>query len=446
MSRLTLPFGRSPRDERNPDAGRAAGRVVRVAVWTAAALAAVAWSAFAYRESAVAVAIDLPGAGLAAALIALGLGVVGLLASRTATRPARARVAPLVVMGFALAAAVFLAQFRYGTCDAEDVGFSNGEVRLAGTVYRPRGEGSHPAVVLVHGSGAESRREYAFYAQYLARRGIAALAYDKRGVAGSGGELYGADYGGYAGDALAGVRLLARDVRVDRDAIGLVGFSEGEWVAPIAASRSDRVAFVAVIGASGMSPSRQVATEIAMRLRTRGYGDADVRSALSLNERVFEAQRTGRADDDLRAALASARLEPWFQDAGDIPGELPRDLSSAAEDVWWRSVMDFDPLPVWAAVRVPVLLLKGAQDDRSPVDGVRWIEAALRRGGNDAIDVRIFPRADHMLLEWPLGDRVPPPAFADGFPEALVEWLRAESRRGGFPVDAPGSAVILQAP
>ena len=53
----------------------------------------------------------------------------------------------------------------------------------------PRGEGDHPAVVLVSGTGgrdrddrADGHRYQAVWADVLARRGIASLRFDDRGI------------------------------------------------------------------------------------------------------------------------------------------------------------------------------------------------------------------------------------------------------------------------
>src|SRR5881275_8248 len=70
----------------------------------------------------------------------------------------------------------------------EDLRFANGAVELAGTLIRPNVAGKHPAVILVHGSGPESRDYVLPFARFLVRRGMAILAYDKRGVGGSTGD------------------------------------------------------------------------------------------------------------------------------------------------------------------------------------------------------------------------------------------------------------------
>ena len=405
-------------------AGKTVGTAA--AVWLSVPLVLFAWLAYWQRESPLAVVADLPRAGLAVGAAGILLSGIGLLILRA---DPDARVKRGVAAGSAVAGIIvfgMLVWFRL-SYEAADVRFAHDGVELAGTVFTPRGAGPYPATVLIHGSGPESRREYAFYGRFLARRGVAALAYDKRGVGESTGALYEADYSDYADDALAGVRLLAGRPEVDLTRIGVVGFSEGTWVAPLAATRSDQVAFVVIIGASGGSPAQQTSEEIAIRLRARGYDEKVVDTALALHRQVLAYQRTGEGVDELRVALADAREELWFQAAEDIPP----DVYPYAEYEWWRSVMDFDPLPVWERVRVPVLVLKGGRDDRSAAEPMRArITAALAAGANHEVTVQVFPDADHMLLEWPRGDGTPPPAFPRGYPSVLADWILGQNLHG----------------
>ena len=67
----------------------------------------------------------------------------------------------------------------------EDVRFSNRDVQLAGSLITPNRDGRHPAVILVHGSGPQTRDGMLPFARFLIRRGMAILTYDKRGVGGS---------------------------------------------------------------------------------------------------------------------------------------------------------------------------------------------------------------------------------------------------------------------
>ena len=90
----------------------------------------------------------------------------------------------------------------------EDVHFSNGETRLAGTLISPHTSGPHPAVILVHGSGPMNRESVLPFARFLIRHGMAVLGYDKRGVGGSTGDWYTSSFDDLAGDAVAAFDFL----------------------------------------------------------------------------------------------------------------------------------------------------------------------------------------------------------------------------------------------
>lgn len=391
-------------------------------LWLGVVLAALTGVLFAMNLTAVPAVVDVPLATLVTAALAAVVLVAALLRASRATRAARVHsglggVALLLVL---ICGALSLKE-RLLSYQAVEAHFSNEGVDLVGTLYLPRAGGRHSAVIFVHGSGPETRKEYAYFARLFARNGFAALAYDKRGVGQSSGRLYESDYRDYAKDVLAAIGYLRSLNEVDPGCIGLVGFSEGEWVAPLAASLSDGVAFLIVVAPSGLSPAAQVNAEIKLRLSRLGYATADVDRALALNERIFEYQRTGRAPDGLAEELRNASHEAWFRDAHDIPAELypPEDYR------WWRSVMDFAPEPVWQQVRQPVLLLKGGRDPNSTADVARQrIETALRSAGNGDVEFVLFPDGDHAMLRWPLGERVPPPVFASGYLQTMLRFAR----------------------
>ena len=396
----------------------------RIAVGLGVALSLIVLIASGARDSATAVVLDVTALGLMCAGAAAPLLGVAVWRGRgRSPRPATFRIASagLVV---ALAGAAVLARPPLLRYRSEDLAFKNGDVTLRGTLHLPRRGAPRAAVVLIHGSGCQTRAEHRFYARWLAERGVAALAYDKRGCGASNGALWESDYEDYAADAVAAVHRLKEHPGVAAARVGLVGFSEGEWVAPLAAARAEAVRFVLVIGASGMSPAGQVEAEIALRLRARGHGEAAVEAALALNRELFAYQRTGEGGDRLAALLRDGRQAPWFDDAQDIPAEV----YAAEEYAWWRSVMDFDAERAWERVRVPVLLLKGERDDRSPAGEMRRrISRALERGGNAGLETVVYPGADHMLLSWPFGRNTPPPRFAGGFPDVLATWIHRQA-------------------
>src|SRR5215471_11347107 len=107
----------------------------------------------------------------------------------------------------------------------EEVTFRNGDVTLAGTMIIPKGPGPHPAIVVTHGGGPDSRQKPGYNSDgyFFARLGVAALAYDKRGVGKSAVAYRTASLEDPADDALAGVRPLKARKDVDARDIGVMG-------------------------------------------------------------------------------------------------------------------------------------------------------------------------------------------------------------------------------
>ena len=116
------------------------------------------------------------------------------------------------------------------------------EGELPGTLTVPKGEGPYPAVVLVHGSGCNDRDEtigslkpFRDLAEGLAERGIAVYRFDKRTFV-YGQELAIAKHltleDECIEDAVAAVRLLARQEKIDPSRIFVLGHSLGGNAVP----------------------------------------------------------------------------------------------------------------------------------------------------------------------------------------------------------------------
>ena len=132
----------------------------------------------------------------------------------------------------------------------KDVEFQSRGITLSGIIVIPAK--TVAAVVLVDGAGQTLRKTGV--AQVLANQGIAALTYDKRGVGKSGGVYAGPEVHTsnaspvnldlLAADATAAVGVLSHQFARHPVPIGLIGFSQGGWIAPLAATRSARVKFM----------------------------------------------------------------------------------------------------------------------------------------------------------------------------------------------------------
>lgn len=285
--------------------------------------------------------------------------------------------------------------------DTTGVRFRNeaDDVTLAGTLTVPEGEGPHPAVVLVSGSGPQTRNSEVFghalfhvVADYLTRQGIAVLRYDERGVGASTGTYESATTEDLARDVEAAVEALAVRHEIDAHQIGLYGHSEGGAIAPMVATRSDRVAFLVLLAPPGV-PGRALLPEQAARIREAGGASpAAVDSARSLQRRLVEA--LAEAPD---SSAAAARVQKLLEKQG-VSGEQAEAQVGQLTSPWLRFFLTHDPQPVLQKVDVPTLVLFGEHDLQVPPDQNRPpVADALRAAGRDEVTVRTVSGVNHLF-------------------------------------------------
>lgn len=117
----------------------------------------------------------------------------------------------------------------------ESVEFKSDGLRLSGDFYIPVGQsgrGSFPGVIFYHGKGS-GKHDYIDRAEALAEEGIAALAFDFRGVGESEGEEAEVTNNSGIIDGLAAYDFLIADSRINPDRIGVCGRSFGGYVSAV---------------------------------------------------------------------------------------------------------------------------------------------------------------------------------------------------------------------
>jgi pimeloyl-ACP methyl ester carboxylesterase len=279
---------------------------------------------------------------------------------------------------------------------AEELEVRRDDVSLRATLLSPLGAaGRRPLVVLVPGSeGEEDRHSLDALPYLLARRGFAVLAYDKRGTGGSGG-TWDVSHDVLAADLVTWLDFVAARPDVG-DCVTLIGFSEGAWVAPLAATLSPRVRRIVAL-AGGALP------------KTESF----------LHQRRVRGAARGLTGESLERELAPAR-ELLAASAARVRegGATAFDLRQA-----------HDPAAQWAAFRGPVLFLIGEVDAQVPPEpSARRIREVLATAGNPDFTVRVLPRAHHGMFLGTTGapeemERLQVGALAPGYLETLLPWL-----------------------
>ena len=298
----------------------------------------------------------------------------------------------------------------------EEIFFQNGNVRLSGSLLVPDdGKPTHPAILFMHGSGAEGRYASRFLADMFARQGVAGLIYDKRGVGKSTGSWRASTFSDLAQDAIAGVEFLQTRPDINPRRIGIYGHSQGATIAPLVASESPAVAFVIASAASGL-PAAEVER---YSLRNSLGGDSltaeELREAFRYVDLVVESGRLGHRTAALDSAIARDSTAKWFFTAP------PND------SFYWKfsqQIADYNAATYWAKVHVPVLLLYGENDMRVPVnESARNIVTALKFADNRRYTIKMFPNATHTLRLPPSGSGFAWPTNPPGYLEILQTWV-----------------------
>ena len=156
--------------------------------------------------------------------------------------------------------------------------FENEDASFHARLQLPGGPGPFPAVVLVHGSGSSPGTEWFYNSDFFAANGVAALTFDKRGSGQSNGE-FTFDFHQLARDVIAAVDMLASQPEIDGQRVGLSGYSQGAWVAPLASSMSESVSFVIVNYGMIESPAEEARLEMRQLLIDANVSDEELAEA-----------------------------------------------------------------------------------------------------------------------------------------------------------------------
>jgi uncharacterized protein len=271
---------------------------------------------------------------------------------------------------------------------------------LSDTLFLPvMFEGLRPAVVLVHGSGPQTRHMVQLYAETLCSWGIAALAYDKRGTGDSTGDSWDVSFEVLADDAAAAVGLLRQHARIDPDKVGLLGGSQAGWIMPLAALRSEDVAFIVMLAGPVVTIAQQNVHNVLYNLRANGLSESDVQDAVAHVRLFNRVLSTGEGWELFQQSLEKGRTTPWSDYAWSIDTPPTKE---EAESI--RREVERDPLLVLQHVRCPVLAVFGGSDNVvPPKENVHRLKEAVKSWNKSNYTIEVVPEATHTFLKSPTG-------------------------------------------
>ena len=300
----------------------------------------------------------------------------------------------------------------------EEVIFENpkDKIMLAGTLSLPTKEGKYPVVVLISGSGPQNRDEellghkpFLVLADCLTKNGIGVLRYDDRGTAASKGSFQTATTADFATDVEAAVSYLITRKDVNVKKIGLIGHSEGGIIAPMVATKSKYVSFIALLAGTGIQGDKLLLLQSELIEKAMGETPENIKKHQKVSKGAFEIVTKAKNTEGLKQDLAIYYKEKM----AEIPDLKPKEMGeedfvngqiAALASPWMQYFINYDPFPVLKDVKCPVLAINGSKDLQVPATvNLEAIKKGLEAGGNKNVTTKALPNLNHLFQECTTG-------------------------------------------
>jgi dipeptidyl aminopeptidase/acylaminoacyl peptidase len=235
-----------------------------------------------------------------------------------------------------------------------EVFFKNDEVKLSGMLFLPENKAPYTVVVFIHGSGTSQRNSpwYLTVAKHLQDNGIAVLLPDKRGSEKSEGDWKLATFQDLAMDAVSAIDYIRTQKLFEYSNIGVMGFSQGGWIAPIVAVEDSSIAFAVSLSGPGVTTDEHLLYEEVKHISEYTY--------------------------PFIAKLLAPITTKSIQNAD-----------------WWKKIGGFDPIPYWQKVQIPALMAFGEEDKNVPIrESVKRIQNLNKNN----IKIRVYPKVRHGII------------------------------------------------
>ncbi len=328
----------------------------------------------------------------------------------------------IIVISFISFILIFLSFIfinRPNSYHSEEVKFINStdHLSLAGTLTLPAKKGVFPVVILISGSGPQTRdgefaghKLFLVLADYLTRQGIGVLRYDDRGFGQSTGNFSTGTSLDFSYDVQSAIEYLKTRKDVDKTKIGLIGHSDGAMIAPMVAARSSDVSFIVLLAGPGVPGDKLLLDRQELIEKKVGLADSLIKKSRNHSEQVFKIIINASNTETAKADLMKFSREHY----NDIPGyAIPHGVSKdefIARQIemfsspWFKYLLTYDPAPVLQKVTCPVLALNGDKDVQVPAKAnLEGIKKALEAGGNAKTTIKELIGMNHAFQECETG-------------------------------------------
>lgn len=297
----------------------------------------------------------------------------------------------------------------------DEVHYYNASIELYADVYSPNEPKSRTGIAIIQGSGNSDRSNgwSAAFAAFLAENGYFVLLPDKRGCGKSEGSWKQSSFEELAEDAIASVHHLKS--KFDLESVGLLGLSQGGFIAPVAASKTADIDFVINVVGTSVTLEEQIIHEVANTARKEGLSPQEIAGVLELHV-LMKQYAFDRDWETLGDRFAALENSSWSEFAQTFP---------SSPDIWvWDWIaknIDFNPMNYWKKVEQDVFIAYGSKDqhDNMPVyESVYRLQNGFREAGKQNYQIEIY-ETGHAMYE---DDRA---ELRKEFLDDILHWLES---------------------
>jgi len=294
---------------------------------------------------------------------------------------------------------------------SENIIFKNHEadITLSGTLSLPSKNETFPAVILISGNGEHNRNEefgkfkpFLDISNYLTKRGIAVLRYDKRGVEESTGNYDSANSFDFANDVISATEYLLTRKEINKKQIGLIGHSEGGLIAPIVASQSSNVAFIVSLAGPSISGDKILLSQQKAIALAKKTDQSEIQRNQKLNQDAFEIVKLYK-DKEVLSKKMTEYIEKISLNDPDKPKNMTYKEYVTAQvngilRPWMVNFLRYNPQKYIEKVKTPVLALNGSKDLQvlASENLPEW-KRILESSGNKNVTTKELQNLNHLF-------------------------------------------------
>ncbi|MBC5840505.1 alpha/beta hydrolase [Flavobacterium sp. F-380] len=286
--------------------------------------------------------------------------------------------------------------------EIEEVSFTNtiDKNTLAGTLTTPKNFNKKaPILIMITGSGNQNRDEelfdhkpFAVIADNFAKKGIATLRIDDRGIGGSSKGTSTDTSANFATDIDAAVLFIKNKGFTN---IGLIGHSEGGMIAPMVATNSKNVRFLVLMAAPATPIDELLVEQNYLAGKLAGMSEEKLLENKKINKNIYSfiMKYTGSDyEKDLRSFL---------EKEGQLVDEA---VLSQMKNPWLLYFLKFNPDTYLSKVTIPVLAINGSLDFQVPATtNLAAIKNSLTKAKNKNFETFEFKGMNHLFQECKTG-------------------------------------------